>query len=113
MTNLTDKDIAYLQERLESNARNYLNVIANEYGQFFSDLNSEMLAKLRVSSKIIEVDENFNRYFENQKEAIKSDSSLCEPEKKKELSEIKPCLAHGDAPISKKTILNVLKKFKK
>ena len=32
MTNLTDKDIAYLQERLEFNARNYLNVIANEYG---------------------------------------------------------------------------------
>lgn len=86
-------------------------MIANEYGQFFSDLNSEMLAKLRVSSKIIEVDENFNRYFENQKEAIKSDSSLSEPEK--ELSEIKPCLAHGDAPIPKKTILNVLKKFKK
>jgi hypothetical protein len=28
MTNLTDKDIAYLQERLESNARIYLNVIA-------------------------------------------------------------------------------------
>lgn len=95
MTKLTDKDIAYLQERLESNARNYLDVIVNEYGQFFSDLNSEMLAKLRASSKIIEVDENFNRYFENQKEAIKSDSSLSEPEKEKELSEIKPCLAHG------------------
>lgn len=95
MTNLTDKDIVYLQERLESNARNYLNLIANEYGQFFSDLNSEMLAKLRASSKIIEVDENFDRYFENQKEAIKSDSSLSEPEKEKELSEIKPCLAHG------------------
>lgn len=91
---INDVDINILQTRLNENANKYLNIIFNEYGQYFSEDSVKIFEQLK-DSNIVKVDKNFNEYFQYQRNEILSDSSLSNDEKAEKLHEISTCLAHG------------------
>lgn len=91
---INDVDINILQTRLNENANKYLDIIFNEYGQYFSEDSVKIFKQLK-DSNIVKVDKNFNKYFQHQRNEILSDSSLSNDEKVEKLHEISTCLAHG------------------
>lgn len=91
---INDVDINFLQTRLNKNAKKYLDIIFNEYGQYFSEDSVKIFEQLKDST-IVKVDKNFNKYFQHQRNEILSDSSLSNDEKAEKLHEISTCLAHG------------------
>lgn len=91
---INEVDLNILQTRLNDNAHKYLNIIFNEYGQYFSEDSVKIFEQLK-DSDIVKVDKNFNEYLQHQRNEILSDNSLRNAEKSERLHEISTCLAHG------------------
>ena len=91
---INEVDLNILQTRLNNNAHKYLNIIFNEYGQYFSEDSVKIFEQLK-DSNIVKVDKNFNEYLQHQRNEILSDNSLSNAEKSEKLHEISTCLAHG------------------
>ena len=56
---INDVDINILKTRLNENAKKYLDIIFNEYGQYFSEDSVKIFEQLK-DSNIVNVDKNFN-----------------------------------------------------
>ena len=85
-----------LQMHLNSKAKQYLEMIEKIYGQYMNEEKKQLLTQLKASEIVI-VEENTDKWLENQIQGIKNNDNLSEEQKQKEIDEIKQhkITAHG------------------
>lgn len=87
-------DYEMIEKKLNELSRKYLPIILNDYGKYMSGEQLQLLNSL-LSSDCIKVEQNENKYLDNQKQNIMNDPLLTEEKKKEELDKLKVPLAHG------------------
>lgn len=93
------EEIMQLQSNLKTNAQKYLQIVLQEYGTYIGVNPAEI-----ISQDILKIELNGQHLLDTHMQEIKSDSSLSEFQKLKEINDLSMPLAHGGRTLDDKTI---------